>query len=281
MDAFIFVVVLGLLIFLLISVLLTSERQKDFKRKITSLEERIKQLEKKDYGKPAEPRLNTYQPFQSTPNVVASIPKQSIEEKVEIKETPVKLADSEREEVEKMLTPEIVEEVNKEPEITEETTLEQSTGNIGIEETLKNIEEAAAKEEITSEPEQEEEFIFAGKEKPEVESIGYAYSRMANTKPVAVPKKKSDFWAKTEKQFIENWTGILGAVIMVAGVVFFGIYAALKVNAFFRFLLITGFAVLLIGAFIYLKRHDKWVKLAEFWRLEKDAEKMLEGLVQR
>ncbi|HTA28005.1 MAG TPA: hypothetical protein VK809_09460, partial [Bacteroidia bacterium] len=79
-------------------------------------------------------------------------------------------------------------------------------------------------------------------------------------------EKRSDFWANVEKQFVENWTGILGAVIMVAGVVFFGIYAALKVSALYRFFLITSFSVLLTAGFIYLKQHDKWVKLALWLR---------------
>lgn len=82
-----------------------------------------------------------------------------------------------------------------------------------------------------------------------------------------VPERApSEFWQKLEKQLAENWTGILGAVIMVAGVIFLGIYAAIRLSAFNRFLLITAFAGLLTGIFIYLKRHEKWVKFGLWLR---------------
>jgi len=81
-----------------------------------------------------------------------------------------------------------------------------------------------------------------------------------------VPNKSPEVWTKIEKQFVENWTGILGAVIMVVGVGFLGIYAALKLSAFNRFLLISAFAGLLTGIFFYLRKQEKWLKLALWLR---------------
>ncbi|PBQ34012.1 hypothetical protein CNR22_20260 [Sphingobacteriaceae bacterium] len=81
-----------------------------------------------------------------------------------------------------------------------------------------------------------------------------------------VKKEKSEFWAKLEKQFIENWTGILGSVIMVVGVGFLGVYAALKISALGRFILISGFAATLGGLFFYLHKKPEWLKLALWLR---------------
>ncbi|MCC2548011.1 DUF2339 domain-containing protein [Hymenobacter sp. BT175] len=61
------------------------------------------------------------------------------------------------------------------------------------------------------------------------------------------------WWERTERLLLENWTGILGAVILVTGVGFLGIYTALRISAFYRFFLITGFAGLLLGVQFYLR----------------------------
>ncbi len=250
MAAIFLIVVFGLLIFLLVSVLQNGERIKELHGKITKLEERIKQLEKKDYGRPLESRLNVSQQPQEVPPVIVQ-PKPVVEEKVEIKETPIQ---------------EIISEVPEEKELPKEEITQPGSGIAAIDETEENLEAERVKEEILVVAKEDNKPPVIETTIPEVENIGYKYSRIVNEKPTPVAAKKSEFWAKTEKQFIENWTGILGAVIMVAGVVFFGIFAAVKVTAFYRFLLITGFAALLIAAFVYLKRHDKWVKLALWLR---------------
>ena len=74
------------------------------------------------------------------------------------------------------------------------------------------------------------------------------------------------FYSKLERQFLENWTGILGAIIMVVGVGFLGIYAALKISALGKFLLISGFAGCLCGGFFYLRQKESWLKLALWLR---------------
>lgn len=85
--------------------------------------------------------------------------------------------------------------------------------------------------------------------------------------PAAAAKTASSgFWKKTEGQFLENWTGILGALIMVTGVAFLGGFAYLQMSPLFRFLLLLAFAGLLIGVFILLRSRPRWLKLALWLR---------------
>lgn len=81
----------------------------------------------------------------------------------------------------------------------------------------------------------------------------------ANTAPAGM-------WKKVERQFLENWTGILGAVIMVMGAAFLGGYAYLQMIPFHRFLLLVAFAGLLVGLFAVLRTRPKWLKLALWLR---------------
>lgn len=61
---------------------------------------------------------------------------------------------------------------------------------------------------------------------------------------------------------LENWTGILGAVVLVTGVGFLGVYTALKLAPVYRFLLINLFAASLLGAHYYLRRKSFGAQLA-------------------
>jgi type IV secretory pathway VirB2 component (pilin) len=81
------------------------------------------------------------------------------------------------------------------------------------------------------------------------------------------PKKKiTGPWKKIQQQFIENWTGILGSIIMVMGVAFLGIYTALKLSPFYRFVMLVVFSALLLGLFFFLKSKPKWLRLALWLR---------------
>lgn len=86
----------------------------------------------------------------------------------------------------------------------------------------------------------------------------------------SVPLKKthslSPVLKKLEKQFLDNWTGILGAVIIVVGVGFLSLYAALKMGEFARFLLLLLLAAIPAGLFFYLKDREKWVRQAAWFR---------------
>jgi len=66
------------------------------------------------------------------------------------------------------------------------------------------------------------------------------------------------FIKKAEKQFADNWTGILGTGIMVLGIGYLSIYTALKVSPLFRILILWGYAGLLIGSYYILKKKEKW-----------------------
>ncbi|MCG6194812.1 DUF2339 domain-containing protein [Leptospira sp. FAT2] len=82
-----------------------------------------------------------------------------------------------------------------------------------------------------------------------------------------VPKEPGflvQLWKKIEKPLSENWTGILGAVILVAGIGFLGIYALFILSAIYRCLLIFGFSfVLAVLAFWLGKKPEfKNVSLA-------------------
>ena len=69
-----------------------------------------------------------------------------------------------------------------------------------------------------------------------------------------------------EQRLMENWTGILGAVVVVAGVTFVGIYTALRLEPFYRFLLTLVAGGVLVGASIVLGRKDNWRDFAGWLR---------------
>ncbi|GAA4048476.1 hypothetical protein GCM10022409_38620 [Hymenobacter glaciei] len=64
--------------------------------------------------------------------------------------------------------------------------------------------------------------------------------------PPPVPTGPS-WWERASTVLLENWTGILGAVVLVTGVGFLGIYAALRLAPPFRFLMICAFSGALLG----------------------------------
>ncbi len=82
-----------------------------------------------------------------------------------------------------------------------------------------------------------------------------------------IRQKPSEFNKKLEHiqtVFIENWVGILGSIILVAGIIFLGTYATLNVNPFFRFAIITGFSAILACLYFKFKALNKW-KLFAHW----------------
>ena len=78
------------------------------------------------------------------------------------------------------------------------------------------------------------------------------------------PSVAQQGWQKLEKALAENWTGILGTIILVVGVGFLGIYAALKMGPFLRFLMVLGIGAGLFGLSLYLARQKHWRPLA-YW----------------
>src|SRR5437879_3030422 len=80
------------------------------------------------------------------------------------------------------------------------------------------------------------------------------------------PSALEERWRRIERLFIENWTGILGTAVVVAGVTFIGLYTALKLAPFYRFLMTAGVAAALGGASVFLRRREAWGALAEWVR---------------
>lgn len=67
-----------------------------------------------------------------------------------------------------------------------------------------------------------------------------------------------------EQRLATNWTGILGTIILVIGAGFLGIYAALKMGPFLRFLMVLGLSVALFIVSLLLQRKAHWRPLS-FW----------------
>ena len=73
-------------------------------------------------------------------------------------------------------------------------------------------------------------------------------------------------WHRIEKQIAENWTGIVGTMVLVLGIGFLGIYTALRMSEFYRFLMIVTCALIMASSFLVLRRKVKWLKLSLWMR---------------
>ena len=71
---------------------------------------------------------------------------------------------------------------------------------------------------------------------------------------------------KLERQFLDNWTGVLGAVIIVLGAGFLSIYAALKMEEFARFLLLLLLSAIPGALFLFLREREGWQRQAAWFR---------------
>ena len=82
-------------------------------------------------------------------------------------------------------------------------------------------------------------------------------------KPTAVPAEPAEptWWERAERLLLDNWTGILGAVVLVTGIGFLGVYTALRMSAPARFGMITAFAAALLGLHYYLRPRPFAAKL--------------------
>lgn len=73
-------------------------------------------------------------------------------------------------------------------------------------------------------------------------------------------------WERVEAAFSENWTGILGTGVVVAGVTFLGIYAAIQLAPFYRFLLTLGAAAALGGLSWAVSGRTGWEPMSQWLR---------------
>lgn len=76
----------------------------------------------------------------------------------------------------------------------------------------------------------------------------------------AGPKKsvKKSQWSELKVKMAENWTGVIGSLALVAGVVFLGGYAALLVKPIFKFFIVLGFASVLFLISYKLRSKKQW-----------------------
>ncbi len=82
----------------------------------------------------------------------------------------------------------------------------------------------------------------------------------------AAPSPATQRWRHIERMFVENWTGILGSVAVVAGVTFIGIYSALQLSSFHRFLMMVAVAGAMVVASFMLRRRESWLALSQWVR---------------
>ncbi len=142
-------------------------------------------------------------------------------------------------------------------EIIQEILIEDSELSFSpINEIKQSIEQSIDEEKITSPATIIEEPIAIH------ENI--ASPRIEKTKLVEekiyVESGFSKFLKIAEKQFADNWTGILGTAIMVLGIGYLSIYTALKVAPLFRVLILWLYAGVLIGSYYILQKKEKWTK---------------------
>lgn len=92
-------------------------------------------------------------------------------------------------------------------------------------------------------------------------------------RPVPAPQPEPTgptWWERAATVLLENWTGILGAIVLVTGVGFLGIYTALKLAPPYRFLLICTFAAGLLGG-RYALRSKAFAQQLNAWLLSSAA----------
>jgi hypothetical protein len=87
-------------------------------------------------------------------------------------------------------------------------------------------------------------------------------------KPAAekiVPKKKRTLTA-FERQFLDNWTGILGSVFVVLGVGFLAGYAAIKFSPEVRFALLSVLSAVFAAGWYLLRKREGWSRLGAWFK---------------
>ncbi|MFN6134574.1 MAG: hypothetical protein ACK46L_17020 [Synechococcaceae cyanobacterium] len=73
-------------------------------------------------------------------------------------------------------------------------------------------------------------------------------------------------WRGLERQLIENWTGLIGVLVLVAGITFLVVNIALRLGPLARFLLTLAAAAALIAPSLRWGRHPRWRSLVAWLR---------------
>lgn len=80
----------------------------------------------------------------------------------------------------------------------------------------------------------------------------------------ALPPHRPTAWDRLASRLLENWTGVLGTIVLVAGIGFVGTYAALLLPPVFRFLLVLAAAGALYGGYMSLRGRENW-EMMSLW----------------
>jgi len=113
-----------------------------------------------------------------------------------------------------------------------------------------------------SDPRWEPEFIVQSLSTPPAARAAYRAPRPSPPAPSELQQRVTRF----ERQLIENWTGILGSVVLVAGITFIGGYAGLRLSPFYRSLMIVAAAAALAAGSWLLEGRAKWKPLGQWLR---------------
>ncbi|WP_172820828.1 hypothetical protein [Cyanobium sp. NIES-981] len=84
--------------------------------------------------------------------------------------------------------------------------------------------------------------------------------------PPRAPGPWQQRWRRWEQLLIANWTGLLGVVVVVAGVTFAAINVALQFNPWQRFLLVVAAATAMALPSLLLKPASPWLRLSRWLR---------------
>jgi hypothetical protein len=91
-------------------------------------------------------------------------------------------------------------------------------------------------------------------------------ARTAARRPGHPPSLLQQRWRQLERRLIANWTGLLGVVVIVAGVTFAAINVALTLNAGQRFLALVAVAVALALPSLLQHGRSRWSRLSSWMR---------------
>jgi hypothetical protein len=97
----------------------------------------------------------------------------------------------------------------------------------------------------------------------------YAAAKRATTAAAAKAAESARWsgrWQQFEQRVVENWTGIVGAAVLVAGITFLGGYTGLRLPPFYRVLMITAASAALFSGGVVLGRRAAWEALAQWLR---------------
>ncbi len=156
-------------------------------------------------------------------------------------------------------TPSIIEEIkHQEAGLIIESAIEHTEENTVYASpiTESDIQEESVDSNETVSPNKIEEEIFTYESK----TLPVPEKQTPIAEEIYKESTFSKFLKNAEKQFADNWTGILGTAIMVLGIGYLSIYTALTVAPLFRILIIWLYASLLVGSYYILRKKEKWVK---------------------